>query len=48
MKKLGLQLEDSPQVCLTLQLQEFPSLPFTQETVCRCVYMHVSAYAGCA
>ena len=48
MKKLGLQLEDSPQVCLTLQLQEFPSLPFTQETMCRYVHMHVSAYGGCA
>ena len=48
MKKLGLQLEDSPQVCLTLQLQEFLSLPFTQETMCRYVYMPVSAHAGCA
>ena len=43
-KKLGLQLEDSPQVCLTLQEQEFPSHEKPRADVC----MRVSAYAGYA
>ena len=40
-KKLGLQLEDSPQVCLTLQEQEFPSHEKPRADVCMRVSAHV-------